>query len=529
VNTLTIYSTPDDKSSWALALDEFVSEKQQRPDPEYYRLHPAYFPLSQAIVFRRIAGREDAGDLAARMLFLIVNSYNEFRACDAAQNWSANSDVLRNWNWRDKSEAETRNREFLAELIDIQEPSCKKTAAVWSLIQSTDAPNMNDLTNETELDEEEIARAARNATEKLTRLVGAGMIREKPAPEKMAFPLVAVGEIEITEPEFLVDGLLETNTLAEIFGDPGCGKSFAAIDLASCVASGLPFHGRDVKQGPVIYLAGEGKSGLVKRFAAWCQHNVITDRQAVPLYISERPANFLDPETNSALGNACDAVAQYSGVPALIVVDTVARSFGGGDENSTMDMGQFICAVDDLRVRYPDAVILLVHHTGHAEKSRARGSMALKGALDAEYRVEKQDATVTITCTKMKDAPEPAPIAFELQDVKLGIDRKGREFGSAVLVETQAKSRAKAGKLTPARQLAVDTFKEAAQESGVREGGAFLGVYLEDWRPVFYRKHTGATTDAKRKAFDRARQDRSLFDCNDDLYQLKGNGVEGLL
>ena len=348
----------------------------------------------------------------------------------------------------------------------------------------------------------------------------------KPRQSKYPFPLVPIGDIELTEPDFLIDGLIETDTLALMFGDPGCGKSFAALDLAACVATNRPFHGREVRGGPVVYLAGEGKSGLVRRFMAWCQHHGQSGDD-VPLMLSERAANFLDAATMKEVAASCDAVCERYGDPVLIVVDTVARSFGGGDENSTMDMGEFICAVDDLRIRYPDAVILLVHHTGHAEKSRARGSMALKGALDAEYRVEKQDAAVTITCTKMKDAPEPAPIAFDLQDVKLGVDRRGREFGSAVLVETEAK--AKAGKLTPARQFAVDTFKEAAQESGVRDDGAFRGVYLEDWRPVFYRKHTGATTDAKRKAFDRARRDASLFDCNDDLYQLKGNGVEDLI
>jgi len=177
--------------------------------------------------------------------------------------------------------------------------------------------------------------------------------------------------------------------------------------------------------------------------------------------------------------------------------------------------------VDDLRVRYPGSVILLVHHTGHAEQRRARGSIALKGALDAEFLVEKAGEVITVTGTKMKDAPEPAPISFELQNVTLGIDKKGREFGSAVMVPTDTPTKEKT--LTPARRL------EAAEKHGVREDGAFRGVHLEDWRKVFYQKHTGDNVGSKKKAFQRARENTDLFTVNDDLYLLQGHGVEELI
>jgi hypothetical protein len=35
--------------------------------------------------------------------------------------------------------------------------------------------------------------------------------------------------------------LFETETLGLIFGDPGCGKSFFAVDIALSVASGTSF------------------------------------------------------------------------------------------------------------------------------------------------------------------------------------------------------------------------------------------------------------------------------------------------
>ncbi|WP_439560713.1 AAA family ATPase [Roseinatronobacter sp.] len=50
---------------------------------------------------------------------------------------------------------------------------------------------------------------------------------------------------------------------------PSSGKSFLAVGIALSVATGTPFHGRDTKQGAVFFIAGEGRNGLARRFAAW--------------------------------------------------------------------------------------------------------------------------------------------------------------------------------------------------------------------------------------------------------------------
>jgi hypothetical protein len=136
-----------------------------------------------------------------------------------------------------------------------------------------------------------------------------------------------------------------------------------------------------------------------------------------------------------------EQVRETHGKPALIVVDTVARSFGGGDENSTRDMGSFVAGCDDIRAAADGATVLLVHHTGHGEKHRARGAMALHAALDASYRMEKgEDGVVRLEAVKMKDAPIPEPMAFKLRGVTLPasdgkplVDDMGCEVTSAVL------------------------------------------------------------------------------------------------
>ncbi|WP_426765441.1 AAA family ATPase, partial [Pseudomonas aeruginosa] len=56
----------------------------------------------------------------------------------------------------------------------------------------------------------------------------------------------------------LVRGILGEGGLSVLYGAPGAGKSFLALDLGYAVATGQPWMGRDTRQGPVIYAAGEG-------------------------------------------------------------------------------------------------------------------------------------------------------------------------------------------------------------------------------------------------------------------------------
>lgn len=344
-----------------------------------------------------------------------------------------------------------------------------------------------------------------------------------------SFEFIAVGDAEYSEPEYVVEELIEADSLASCFGDPGHGKSFFAIDLACCVATGAQFHGKEVRQGAVFYIAGEGHNGLLRRFNAWSKHHE-TPIKGAPLYTSKRAANFLDAAHAEMVEKAVDALAVECGKPQLIVVDTLARNFGEGDENNTADMNAFVAAMDDLRSRYPGSTVLVVHHTGHAEKGRSRGSMAFKGALDAEYQVAKTDGIVTVKCTKMKEADLPPELAFKLEGVDLGVDSKGKTFGSAVLVPCDAPA-AKAGKLSAGKRLALEAFRLAARDNGTKRDSGFQGVHLEDWRAAYYKKSPAENEETKRRNFNRVRQDlnsEEILTVNNDLYQIGKNWPYGL-
>ena len=219
---------------------------------------------------------------------------------------------------------------------------------------------------------------------------------------------------------WLVKNYIEENTLGIFFGDPGSYKSFLALDIALNCALGTHWNGSETKQGRVVYIAGEGHGGLARRITAWVKETK-ADLSKAPIHFSEQSADLYNQEAAEEIANTVGLLQKEK--PALVVIDTLARNFGPGDENSTADMNVFIEHVDKLiRDRFK-CCVLLVHHTGHKEKNRARGSMALRGGVDFEYRIEKPEKlTAKMVCTKMKDGPEPEDTYFEGKSILLDFD-----------------------------------------------------------------------------------------------------------
>lgn len=346
------------------------------------------------------------------------------------------------------------------------------------------------------------------------------MVREE--KNSSSFILRRIGDLQLMEPEFLVDDLFEADALCLFFGESGCKKSFVALDMAASIATGAPFYGKQTKEGPVIYLAGEGIGGMTRRREAWTKHRGIS-LSGAPLFLSNRAALFMDEQSARIVEEEVEKAAQEVGNPLLIIIDTVARSIVGGDENSAKDVSVFIDRVDALRRKY-GASALLVHHSGIMDKGRLRGSSAWKGALDAEFLIEAsgpENMLVTVSCKKMKDAPIPAPFSFEAVEYVVMETRTGKAITSLALEPTDEKP-AKVEKMSRAQKTALDTYHAAAKEKPtVDQEGNFLGVHVEDWRDYFYSASTADSAEGKKKAYQRARNDLvtlNVLTVKDDLY-----------
>lgn len=104
-----------------------------------------------------------------------------------------------------------------------------------------------------------------------------------------------MGDIGCDFDDELIEGVIGRNSTAVLFGDSNSGKTFLAIDLASCIASGAAWMGRRVVQGLVIYLATEAaKSVEIRVQARQAQFGIVLDA----LYVVRTPLNFFTSQTD---------------------------------------------------------------------------------------------------------------------------------------------------------------------------------------------------------------------------------------
>tara|TARA_R100000664_G_scaffold11765_1_gene19000 strand:- start:1676 stop:3655 length:1980 start_codon:yes stop_codon:yes gene_type:complete len=225
----------------------------------------------------------------------------------------------------------------------------------------------------------------------------------------------------IETPRWIIRNVAEEDSIIGMFGSPKAGKSFVAIDMACCVATGKDWHEKTTKEGLVLYLCAEGHRNLAKRLLSWSVLNK-TSLDDSKFHYSDRGVSIQDPLDAELMRNEALVLQDlYKEPPKLVIIDTVARNFVG-NENSTEDMNSFIYSVDRwLREEFRCGV-LLVHHTGHNEKGRGRGSSVLPAALDAELRVKKNDGldhadwSLDLEQTLVKDGRGISPMRFQFQE-----------------------------------------------------------------------------------------------------------------
>jgi hypothetical protein len=356
----------------------------------------------------------------------------------------------------------------------------------------------------------------------------AGEAVQEPQREALLIP---IGEL-ISQPRPLswaVRRVIERNTLVLLFGAAAEGKSYVALSMAASIASGTDWYGHEVAQAPVVYVAGEGHAGISRRLLAWSQHNDV-ELASTPLYVSRRAVVFSDAASLKGLVDELDAMEP----PGVIFIDTLARASAGMDENSAKDMGQFIQQLDTIRHRY-DCTVIIVHHTGLNEKQRARGSSAIKAALDVEIGLSKTDKTIVLKSTKMKDAPPFPDLAFTFKGVELPwLDDYGAPIHSAVLEATDDKPVGSDRPMKGAKRIAYEALRYCLEHDHTEVPQSLKDetwlhphrvVIEEVWRERCYA--TGISdgdTPAKSKAFRRARQDlmdSKHIDCREGYYYVK--------
>lgn len=264
--------------------------------------------------------------------------------------------------------------------------------------------------------------------------------------------------------KWLVKGWIPQNSFAMVWGPSGVGKTFFVLDLCLRVAVGTAeWCGKKIRQGQVVYLAGEGQKGVEQRIGAWMRRHGRFGRGLI-----EVSKSGCDLDTNEGYLKARDSIVASGFRPSLIVVDTLHR-FLSGDENSSQDAKKMITACDLLQREF-GATVLLVHHTGASEeaKHRMRGSSAWKGALDVEISITPEDGEIVVSVCKMKDADAPRDVSGSLshQEITGWFDEDGEQVSSVVFEAQPRPEPIKVEKKESAHSRHWATFERAWWASG---------------------------------------------------------------
>jgi hypothetical protein len=240
------------------------------------------------------------------------------------------------------------------------------------------------------------------------------------------FPLLSAADLLALPPlRWRVRGILPTEGLAALYGPPGCGKSFLALDMLAAIADGRPWFDHATIAAPCVYVGLEGEAGVAQRVQAYCTRRTAPDRLRVVL----TPLDLRRHDDREELAAAILAAGMGAGV---VAIDTLNRAAPGIDENDASSMGLLIEAVKDLRERI-GGLVLLVHHAGKDITRGLRGHSSLLAALDCVLEVTREGDRRGWQLAKAKDAGDDESRPFRLDVVELGQDTDGWPVSSCIV------------------------------------------------------------------------------------------------
>lgn len=306
--------------------------------------------------------------------------------------------------------------------------------------------------------------------------------------------------------EWLIEDILPEQNLAMMFAPPESAKSFVSTDMALSIASPEieTWHGKKLKHGHVVYLAGEGSNGVRKRIAGWVSKRGVNP-ELVKLRVIDEPFHLNQKgDKEHSFEATIENIKMCCGGedPVLIIFDTL-NTFLEGDENQSQYAGEFTMLCKKLMLEMRTAVEI-VHHTGKdpLKNREARGSSALKANVDIELIVSKNGNEVKLEHGKAKDIEKMKPMVFNLEQMAIPdwFDNNGKPVTTCTIELDERKTqleeqyspdyRDKKTKTPINEKRGKDTFTEAVRRYGTEikapDGEKAIAIARNDWKKVFF-------------------------------------------
>jgi hypothetical protein len=285
----------------------------------------------------------------------------------------------------------------------------------------------------------------------------------------------------IRPPHYLIQSILQGGWLYSITAPTGAGKTAVALDLAIRVAEGKPLGTLETAKGRVVYLSGENPEDVKARCLMLSKRHRVT---APDIYFLEGAIRL--EEHIKWLIAEIEAV----GGASLVIVDTSASYFGGDDDNSNVELGEYarlfrqICKMD-----CQPTVLVLAHPTKKAAKDNLlpRGGGAFLNEVDGNLTLWTDDQVITTLHWQGKfRGPDFEPIQFRLEQVRdeQFIDSQGRSLPSVIALPID---------FTQAEKLEEENHKQEDRvllsfgdrpELSIRDRARLLGFVNDKGQPL---------------------------------------------
>ncbi|MCL5998307.1 MAG: AAA family ATPase [Chloroflexi bacterium] len=241
---------------------------------------------------------------------------------------------------------------------------------------------------------------------------------------------------------WIVDNLLQPQSLAMLVGQYGIGKTFATVDLGVCVAMGIPWLDRATRQCPVLLVDEEsGNRRLADRLGMSLRgHGAGED---VPIHgISFAGVDLGKPERIDFLERL---ITDFQA--GLVIMDAFIDLIPGADENSAQEMTPALRALRAV-AEHTTSCVLPLHHTN--KKDQYRGSTSIPGVVDLMLTMKRAEDSdmIRFEYTKARDVKRDKLAAqMHFEDGKVWLSSQN----AAAVAEKR---------LTPTEQYAVNYVLE---------------------------------------------------------------------
>lgn len=302
-------------------------------------------------------------------------------------------------------------------------------------------------------------------------------VQDEAEPDTLAVPTINDISLDAPPPQ-LIEDMITTRSMVQISGMPKAGKTFFAMEMARCVASGLKFGNLKTKPGPVLYLAYEGLAAVAKRARAW---KAVGNPMPDNLYVlgTRHGMPYL---TNESKEWTDWLLPYFKAVkPRMIVIDTLSAAAPTLDMNNEVDVKRLMSSLRNVAEKTGCAMV----HIHHPPKSAAvtglksRGSGAIEGDLDTQLWVTRSEGGARLAEVSLqRDLEDDHEFRFKVSSVATGqMTDFGEERGGYLSWDvTQDDSYSE-----DVLEL-VEAVKQAIRDHGNTriEGGTYLGI-MDQW------------------------------------------------